>query len=78
MSVALGLRLQAAMPSIHVCSASPLPPHLLNQEPPEAQQLRLPDFVKVPHLEHVTVVDIMPVARIIGMTIMLCYAQWVK
>ena len=31
---------------------SPLSPHLLNQEPPRAQQLSLPDFLVVPHLGH--------------------------
>ena len=46
--------LQALMPSYHVCSNFPLPPapQLLNQEPPRPQQLILPDFRMVPHLEH--------------------------
>ena len=30
-----------------------LPPHILNQAPPGAQQLTRPDFLKVPHLGHV-------------------------
>ena len=33
--------------------ASPPPPHILNQAPPGAQQLSLPDFLKVPHSGHV-------------------------
>ena len=43
------------MPSFHVCSKSESPvfPHLLNQAPPPAQQLSLPDFFSVPHLGHV-------------------------
>ena len=65
MSVALNLRLQAAMPSIHVCFASPLPPHLLNQEPPGAQQLTLPDFRNVPHLGHVIVRSVIGVIDIV-------------
>ena len=46
--------LQAWMPSAHVCSnvESPASPHFLNQAPPRAQQLRLPDFLVVPHLGH--------------------------
>ena len=46
--------LQACMPSSHVCSnfESPTSPHLLYQAPPRAQQLSLPVFSIVPHLEH--------------------------
>ena len=46
--------LQAWMPSAHVCSniESLESPHFLNQAPPRAQQLRLPDFLVVPHLGH--------------------------
>ena len=49
------LPLQACRPSIHVCSTFALPPlpHILNQVPPGAQQLTLPDFAKVPHWGHV-------------------------
>ena len=45
--------LQARMPSAHVCSnvESPTVPHLLNQEPPTAQQLTFPVFGKVPHVQ---------------------------
>ena len=48
------LLVQACMPSPHVCSdvESPSSPHFLNQEPPRAQQLRLPDFLAVPHWGH--------------------------
>ena len=42
--VLVSLRLQDWMPSNHVCSKLELP-HLLNQAPPGAQQLRLPDFL---------------------------------
>jgi len=51
----------AWMPSSHVCSKFSAFPHFLNQEPPEAQQLGLPDFVLVPHLEHTR-----PIAVVIG------------
>ena len=46
--------LQAWMPSLHVWSNFVLPafPQLLNQAPPRAQQLRLPDFLLAPHLTH--------------------------
>ena len=39
------------MPSIHRYGklASPKSPHFLNQVPPGAQQLSLPDFLIVPH-----------------------------
>ena len=42
------------MPCVHVWSKfeSPVFPHLLNQAPPRAQQLRLPEFLTVPHLVH--------------------------
>ena len=56
------LRLQAWMPSVHVWSncVSPRSPHFLNQAPPRAQQLRLPDSLVKPHLRHteLTVVDV--------------------
>ena len=46
--------LQAWMPWNHVWSnfESPRSPQFLNQAPPEAQQLSLPDFSRVPHLGH--------------------------
>ena len=37
------------------------PPQFLNQAPPGAQQLILPDFVNVPHLGHVIVLAIVEV-----------------
>ena len=39
------------MPSTQVCSNLELPafPQLLNQEPPKAQQVRMPVFLMVPH-----------------------------
>ena len=42
------------MPSSQVWSkcASPASPHFWNQAPPRPQQLSLPDFFVVPHLEH--------------------------
>ena len=42
------------MPSNHVYSpfAFPALPHFLYQAPPGAQQLRLPDFLLVPHFGH--------------------------
>ena len=46
------LPLQACKPSNHVCSTSPPLPQCLNQAPPGAQQLSLPDFLMVLHLEH--------------------------
>ena len=60
MPSATNLRVQACTPSNHVCSAFPLaePPQLLNQEPPGAQQLALPDFLKVPHFEHAIILVI--------------------
>ena len=47
--------LHACMPSIHVLLKleSPSSPHFLNQAPPRAQQLGLPDCLTVPHLGHV-------------------------
>ena len=46
--------LQAWMPSTHVWSnfLSPASPQFLNQAPPRAQQLRLPNSWVVPHLPH--------------------------
>ena len=59
-ALASNLHVQACTPSDHVCSAFvlPEPPQLLNQEPPGAQQLTLPDFLKVPHFEHAIIVPI--------------------
>ena len=44
----------ACTPSAQVCSKfmSPSSPQVLNQAPPRAQQLRLPDFLIVPQLSH--------------------------
>ena len=55
MSLALHLRLQAATPSDHLWLTFLLwtPPQFLNQAPPGAQQLFLPDFSNLPHLGHV-------------------------
>ena len=55
MLLALSLRLQAFTPSDHMCSTLllPRPPQFLNQAPPGAQQLTLPDFRNVPHIGHV-------------------------
>ena len=66
MSTSLNLRLQAATPSNHLWSTFLLypPPQFLNQAPPGAQQLLLPDFVNVPHLEHV--VDLVVVEVMLG------------
>ena len=45
--------MHACKPSNHVCSTSPpLLPQFLYQAPPGAQQLTLPDFLMVPHFEH--------------------------
>ena len=44
--------LQARMPSYHACFELPPLPQVPNQEPPRAQQLFLPEFLIVPHLEH--------------------------
>ena len=41
----------------------PTPPHFLNQAPPGAQQLTLPDRRNVPHFEHV---NVLAVAEVIG------------
>ena len=50
--------LQACTPSSHVCSVLELPlvPQLLNQAPPGAQQLSLPDFLMAAHLGHTGVI----------------------
>ena len=46
--------LQVCTPSTHVCSVLKLPlvPQFLNQAPPGAQQLSLPDFLMTAHLGH--------------------------
>ena len=51
--------LQARMPSDHVCSwfESTALPHFPNQDPPRLQQLLLPDFLMIPHLEHTGIVS---------------------
>ena len=50
-SNAVNSPLQACTPSVHVCSnLESLPsPQFLNQEPPAAQQVRVPVFLMVPH-----------------------------
>ena len=55
MPVGSNLRWQAATPSSHLWSTFLLraPPQFLNQAPPGAQQLFLPDFSNLPHLGHV-------------------------
>ena len=54
---ALNLHLQAFTPSDHLRSTFllPSPPQFLNQAPPGAQQLTIPDLLNVPHFEHVIV-----------------------
>ena len=64
-TLALNVRLQAATPSNQLCSTLLLraPPQFLNQAPPGAQQLFLPDFANVPHLGQVialAIVEVMP------------------
>ena len=53
-ALTLALRLQACTPSNHLCSTFllPAPPQFLNQAPPGAQQLTLPDFANMPHFGH--------------------------
>ena len=55
MGLVLDLRVQASSPSSHLWPAFllPTPPQFLNQSPPGAQQLALPDFSNVPHFEHI-------------------------
>ena len=59
--------LQAWIPSDHLWSSFALPPlpQVLNQEPPGAQQLILPEFPIVPHLGHKE-------PSIVGVTIRVC------
>ena len=59
----LNLRLQTSTPSDHLCSTLllPSPPQFLNQAPPGAQQLTVPDFRNVPHLGHVIVRSVVDV-----------------
>ena len=53
----MSLPSHVSMPSPQVWSKleSPALPHFPNQEPPRAQQLRLPDFLTAPHLGHTAV-----------------------
>lgn len=46
---------QASRPWNHVCPnlESPGCPHCPNQAPPPAQQLGLPEFLKIPHFGHI-------------------------
>ena len=55
--IVLNLRLHVATPSNHLCPTFFLwvSPQFVNQAPPGAQQLLLPDFVNVPHLGQVIV-----------------------
>ena len=57
MQSVLNLRLQATAPSNHLWSTFLLRscPQFLNQAPPGAQQLTLPDFANMPHLGHAMV-----------------------
>ena len=57
--LAWNLRLQAATPSDHLWAIFLLPtaPQLLNQAPPGAQQLNLPDFFLITHLGHTRPID---------------------
>ena len=63
MLLASDLRLQAFTPLDHLCSTFllPTPPQFLNQAPPGAQQLTLPDLRNVPHLGHVIARSILEV-----------------
>ena len=63
MKLALNLRSQAFIPSIHLCSTFllPAPPQLLYQAPPGAQQLTRPDFSNVPHFGHAIIFAIVGV-----------------
>ena len=58
--IVLNLHLQASTPSNHLWSAFllPAPPHFLNQAPPGARQLALPDFSNVPHFGHASILAI--------------------
>ena len=62
---------QAMSPALHVCSfPSPGFPQFLNQEPPRAQQLRLPVWPTVPHVLHTgPVVVLIGGARVTGLTV---------
>ena len=66
--IVLNLHLQASTPSNHLWSAFllPAPPHFLNQAPPGAQQLALPDFSNVPHFGHASVLATVVNAVVIG------------
>ena len=58
--------LHASKPSCHVCSrfVLPAPPQLPNQEPPRAQQLRLPVFLLAPHVRHTETIAVAVVANV--------------
>ena len=62
------LRLQAPMPSNHLWPtfSLPTPPHFLNQAPPGAQQLSLPDFLNVPHREQTILFAMVEAMIVIG------------
>ena len=61
----MNLLAQAWIPSDHVWSnfESPGLPHFLNQAPPRAQQLDLPDL-RLPHLEHA--LEVVAIAVVVG------------
>ena len=52
--IVVSLRLHASVPAVHVCSNESSDPHFLNQAPPRAQQLSMPDGRKMAHLGHFT------------------------
>ena len=60
MLLVFNLRLQAFTPSDHLRTKLllPSPPQFLNQAPPGAQQLSLPDFRNAPHVGHVIVFEV--------------------
>ena len=68
---------QACMPSTHVCSVLELPlaPQLLNQAPPGAQQLSLPDFLMITHLGHTGAILVVAGTASIDTQTLIQYAQ---
>ena len=68
------------MPSFHVWSnvGSLGSPHLLNQEPPRAQQLNVLDFLIAPHLGHSLLLDttaLVVEAASAGIRMLKCHAR---
>ena len=76
---AASLRLQAWMPCAHVWPKfeSPGFPHLLNQVPPRAQQLRLPEFLMVLHLVHTGLTVTMVSVAAVGVVMDCGVPDWV-